>query len=1151
MKSSLLFLSIVFFSIEFTFAQNLNTISSKPDWITYMQSDNPNLITLRDLFDAYYAENDFVKNRYTQDFKRLMKEHWIEKDENGFIQKNVKYPSVSESKSANSPWEEIGPWDYDHEQAMIFEVQSPGATHVYTVEQSPINPDLIVAGTATAGLWKSTDKGLNWVLLTRELDVNSVYSIALDPADEDIIFFGEGNGDIWKTIDGGLNWFKTGSLSFQSTSYFCRDLKFIGANTLLAATNMGLFRSNNGGLDWVSVQGGEHMEIEIQPGNASTLYTVRLSANKTQFYKSLDNGLTWTLKPSGWPNPLAGDEQKRCEISVSNADPNIVYVLASGIVGPDEGLYGIYKSIDAGESFTFECCNGSPVGTPTVSNPNTLGWSNDGTGDGGQIYYDLSMGASPTNSNKLFTGGINVWRSEDAGSSWQLNSHWVTWVDNLKHRYNHADVHDIKFFENGSQVDMWVASDGGLYYSSDQGDNLEPRMHGMHGTDFWGFDAGFKNGYAMVGGTYHNGTIIRYDDIYKGGLTDPNTGGWLAELGGDNYRGFVNYGNQKVGYHDGGSFNFSEIRSERITSRSFQSDKKCNTSYVTGEYGNYGFDPMNYNHFYSPVDSKLFETNNGGVSFTELHDFGGAKVIQVKVGWTNPNYIYVTHKYSNSVFKIWKSIDKGQNWTEITPTSSETGNNQNRVKYIEVDDEDPSKLWCILMGSQTGNKVFKSIDGGLNWTNITTASIQAENVISISHHYGTDDGLYIGTKKRIYYKNNSMADWELFNTDLPASVACNFIVPYYGEGKIRTATQRGVYQCDFYEDVAPVALFAAEATEINYSANCTEDSIRFVDHSTVRHNTATWQWFFEGGNPSTSTLENPVVTYATPGVYDVKLIVTDAFGIDSIEIADFITITNAPNSPNIYEEFSGTEFPPNNWKLIDSEGSSWEKDYPENDLTNGVASYPNYWVNSTNETHLLVTPAVDLTNALWYSIAWDYTYHDNNSYKDTLAVLYRTGTNSTWQTIWIKGGADLRVPATDVWFWYDANPTVSWNSELIDLSFLVGEDCVEFAFDNRGENGNHIWIDNVNLYGDHLGIEYKSNENVTIFPNPSSGHFTSKSNSTIEGYTITDMYGKIILQEKINPTKLFDFNISNQPNGVYFVQFEGASNIKPVQIVKL
>ena len=125
----------------------------------------------------------------------------------------------------------------------------------------------------------------------------------------------------------------------------------------------------------------------------------------------------------------------------------------------------------------------------------------------------------------------------------------------------------------------------------------------------------------------------------------------------------------------------------------------------------------------------------------------------------------------------------------------------------------------------------------------------------------------------------------------------------------------------------------------------------------MRHNTATWQWFFEGGNPSTSTLENPVVTYATPGVYDVKLIVTDAFGIDSIEIADFITITNAPNSPNIYEEFSGTEFPPNNWKLIDSEGSSWEKDYPENDLTNGVASYPNYWVNSTNETHLLVTTA--------------------------------------------------------------------------------------------------------------------------------------------------------------------------------------------------
>ena len=60
---------------------------------------------------------------------------------------------------------------------------------------------------------------------------------------------------------------------------------------------------------------------------------------------------------------------------------------------------------------------------------------------------------------------------------------------------------------------------------------------------------------------------------------------------------------------------------------------------------------------------------------------------------------------------------------DITPTGAQTGNNQNRSKYIEVDDQDPNKIWCILMGSQTGNKVFQSIDGGITCTNLTTSTI--------------------------------------------------------------------------------------------------------------------------------------------------------------------------------------------------------------------------------------------------------------------------------------------------------------------------------------------------------------------------------------------------------------------------------------------
>jgi PKD repeat protein len=104
-----------------------------------------------------------------------------------------------------------------------------------------------------------------------------------------------------------------------------------------------------------------------------------------------------------------------------------------------------------------------------------------------------------------------------------------------------------------------------------------------------------------------------------------------------------------------------------------------------------------------------------------------------------------------------------------------------------------------------------------------------------------------------------MSEWALFNNQEPASVNCQFLQPYYGEGKIRMASQRGVYECEFCEDVEPVAMFAADKVSLNLAANCVADTIQFVDHSTVRHASATWQWFFEGGIPATSSLENPQV----------------------------------------------------------------------------------------------------------------------------------------------------------------------------------------------------------------------------------------------------------------------------------------------------
>lgn len=1144
--------------------QPYKVIDSDPEWVRLMYQPNPNLFQLRDAFDAYYQNHPFEKNKHTQYFKRLLKENWSYVNTDGYIEKPAidqeeearfleKKLRLESKRSPTSEWQEMGPWDYDHEQAMTFQVQSPGSAHVYVVAQDPNNSNIVYAGTATAGLWKSIDKGLNWSLITKNLLVNSVYSLAIDPTNSNRVFFGEENGTIWRSEDAGASWTPTGSTTFQLDNKWIHELKWIGASTLLAATNAGLFRTTDNGANWTLVHAEEHTEIEIQPGTPSTLYTVRLYGSKTEFYKSIDNGLTWVIKTIGWPLPVGGDEQKRTEIGVTSADPNIVYVFAAGVVGNNDGLYGVYKSTDAGETFNFTCCGSGPGGPASISDPNLLGYSGDGAEVGGQIYYCLAFGASPTNADRVFGAGINVWRSENGGANWDLNAHWVTWVgQHTAYRYNHADVHNVQFFEYPEGVDMWVCSDGGLYYSSDQGDTLEPRMHGIQGTDFWGFQAGFKDGDVMVGGTYHNGTLIKYKDIYHGGLTTPESGGWLAERGGDNCRGFVNYSNSQIGYDDGGAFKYSPIREVRKTDLSFSDDNKCNTSYVDGEYGNYAFSATNPSVFYSPVGTKLMLTENGGTSFTEVYNFGGSKVIQVKVAWSNPDIIYVTRKPTNGTTRIMKSINKGVNWVDVTPTSAQTSNNQNRSKYIEVDNEDPNKLWCILMGSQNGNKVFQSTDGGLTWVNITTSSINTERVVSIFHHYGTDDGLYIGTKRAVYYKNNNMAEWTLFNNNLPASVACAFVEPFYAGGKIRTASQRGVYECDFYEDVPPVAMISSDKQQLNIASDCLADSVQFYDHSTVRTLDGSWSWFFEGGSPAVSSEMNPKIAYLTPGTYNVKLIVSDAFGTDSITFNDFITITSQFVSPYIVEGFEG-EFPPENWKLIDSEGSSWEQDSPENMLNDKCASFPNYWVNATGQEHYLAMPAMNFMNSVNPEIAFDYTYHNNGTYEDSLALVYRTS-STDWQVIWRKGGSELSIPATDVWFWDNDVPTISWVTETVDLSFLIGQPCVELAFSNIGNYGNHIWLDNVNMTGQFLaGIGESEEMGLSIFPNPSTGNYTVRwSNyqqpTELRVYTI---HGQLVQTTTVSSQVMStEIDLMNESHGVYLLVVHQGGVQKTARLVK-
>ena len=98
------------------------------------------------------------------------------------------------------------------------------------------------------------------------------------------------------------------------------------------------------------------------------------------------------------------------------------------------------------------------------------------------------------------------------------------------------------------------------------------------------------------------------------------------------------------------------------------------------------------------------------------------------------------------------------------------------------------------------DEVFKSVNGGQNWINWSTSTLENINATNIEHQRGSNGGVYLGTRNTIYYRNNAMNDWVIYDNNLPKRTFSTQLVPYYREGLLIYGTNRSVYEIDFYEN---------------------------------------------------------------------------------------------------------------------------------------------------------------------------------------------------------------------------------------------------------------------------------------------------------------------------------------------------------------
>ena len=238
-----------------------------PNWAIEMYKQNPNVLKIDALYAAYHRDKLFEKTIHTQNYKHWRRQVEPFLTETGYL----KIPDAKEvlkqnkellSKKRNnlrsaSTWTPMGPFETYNlaDEPMPVSWQA----NVYTLDQSITNPNTLYVGTEAGGIFKSTDKGINWFMVSQQTLIRTVSSIKIDPSDENIVFAGDGSS-IYKTTNGGQSWevlFTENSLGVNDFSINAED-----PNIVLAATNNGLLRSIDGGSTWRTILSEEIYDIE-------------------------------------------------------------------------------------------------------------------------------------------------------------------------------------------------------------------------------------------------------------------------------------------------------------------------------------------------------------------------------------------------------------------------------------------------------------------------------------------------------------------------------------------------------------------------------------------------------------------------------------------------------------------------------------------------------------------------------------------------------------------------------------------------------------------------------------------------------------------------------------------------------------------------
>ena len=671
-------------------------------------------------------------------------------------------PPLAPPPPAAASWTFLGPAPLDTTiGAYETPNMSPTAGRTSAVAVDPTDPDVIYAGYALGGLWKSVDGGTSWTPLMDDQPSLAVGAVAIDPAAPNTIWVGTGEAaffagfagqGLYRSTDGGQHWAEVGAGTFDGLTI--SRIALDGGEVWVAAAfglsgrgdvctaldyeapGQGLYHATNGA-QFTLVRAGSMVDIEID--RSATPRRLFVSDYKSGGWRSVDGGQTW-VAPTGLP---ASPTAKRIEFALSPADPNVVYAgLGLGQAAT------LYLSTDAGANFA--AVPGAPDYCQT------------------QCYYDNSVLVDPTDPNVVYLGGgiCGVWKTSDglaaaptfanvslpgqdcgAGSeNWYLGN-------------VHPDIHDLAFAPGQSSV-VYAASDGGVARSSDAGDTWERLNDGVGTIQFYGMCLDPVDPDIMYGGSQDNGSMKRRGDELE----------WRGLISGD-----------------GGPCVVDPVDPGHVL------------------ISNEGGEVLATNNAFASLPHDVFVADGAWCTPSNPGCGDRTGFIAPLVGDpSRSNVAYI------GTYRLWQSTDGGklQTWTAKSPDLTAGLNSvpcvapsipafDDVLSAIVVAPSDPDTIYT---GSEAGI-VHVTEDGGASWTNVTAPPLPQRFVTALAVEPLDPRTVYVGfsgfststpaAPGHVFASHDAGASWSLadIGVDVPVDTLAAHPV---GQGLVYAGTDLGV-----------------------------------------------------------------------------------------------------------------------------------------------------------------------------------------------------------------------------------------------------------------------------------------------------------------------------------------------------------------------